>query len=263
MTGKHFENFAGSIDELELLVESERAFTSAAVDAAFRHDAEAAVMRISEINQIANTRILTAAQIASAKAATDAEVAATTFSGLARAAVQRITARRQLVTGSPDQAAKVIRDTAELSHQVISNFASEAVQKINDEAANAIKQIKENGDNAIQQVMALVEEIDLEIAANTEAAAKKLGELKSRPRTTADISSNAAEAMTLLRYQFSGFSDRLKIITDNSRSEINTYTEEAITTISTATKSASTRIIQSRDTALNLIHQVVREQGLP
>jgi hypothetical protein len=261
MTKKYFENFAGSIEELELLIESERAYTAAAIDAAFRHDAEAAVIRISEINQIANARILAAAQIASAKAATDAEVAAATLAGLASSAVHRITSRQRIASATPGQAATMVRDTAELAHQTISEFASDAVLKINAEAEGAINRIKENGNAAIDQVKTLVAEIDLEITANDAEAAETLERLKSDQRSTADIVENAASALTLMRNQFKAFTQRLSVITEATKAEMHEYTEEAISTISRATESAARRIFQSRDKALKIIREIIDENS--
>ena len=71
MESKHFRNFMGSLTELESLVEKDRVFVAAALDAKFQSDADTSLIRISETCQIASARVAATSEVHAAKIEAD------------------------------------------------------------------------------------------------------------------------------------------------------------------------------------------------
>lgn len=215
--------------------------------------AEAAIMRISEVNQIANTRISTAAQIAAAKTLSDAEITSASLSALTHARLKYLYKSAINTDATADELSQSLNNVGENAATEINNYARNVIDKLQMNAADAIGQIKINSENALTDINKLIETIDLDIDSNKKKAEKRLEKLKNLQRTTERVQEDADQANRVIYKQFEEFSKRVNARCSNAMTEIEQSTNIAISTISESVKKANARIFEMQNKCLNTI----------
>lgn len=253
MNDRNFKKFSLSLSELENFIAADTAAISTTLEAAFHFDAEAALLRISEVNQIANTRISTAAQIAAAKALSDAEIASATLSALTHTQLNSIYKRTNNNGATADELNESLNNAADTASREISDYTRNVIDTLEKNATDAIDQINNNSQNALKEINTLIKTIDLDIDSNKKQAEEKLQNLRNLHRTAKRVQEDADHASRVLYKQFEGFSRRIDARCKNAIAEIEEATNTAISIISESVKKAHERIFEMQHKCLDNI----------
>jgi len=251
MNDKNFKNTSFYLRELENFIAADTAAISARLEAAFHYDAEAAVYRISEVNQIASARISTAAQIAAAKTVSDAEVASATLSALTYTRLKAICEFAINDEAGAGQISESLKKLVDNGSVEIRKYSRSVIEKLEMDAAEAISQIKINSENALNDLSTLIENIEKEIDSNKKKAKERLYNSNKLGRTEEKIQNDADEAATLVYKQFGKFSERINFLCRNAIAEIESATNTAVNVISASVAKANERIVGIQNKCLN------------
>ncbi len=237
-----------SLGELDVLFEQDRVTAAKIAATSFKHEISVAITNISEINQIANARIMADCQVASAKMMTSAEITVANLISQAEMAVLEI--RKRLVDDSSDSEIPhdMIVETSRIATESITDTARSSVQNIQDNARDAINQLKSHAAKAIAEIQGFSENIATRIAGDAEAVRAKLPE---------DVEALAElEAQKILETA-AGVTADLHESLKATISQLNALTDEATKTIMGSVSVSEKRITESRDKALLRLREVV------
>lgn len=251
-----------SVEELDKIIEHDREVAAKIAKTVFNREVSSAIANISEINQIANARIMADSQVASAKMMSDAEVISTLI--LSKAELAALEVQQQLTidpVASPSRHDMIV-EIGRNTHKLISKTTIQSVEDIHREAKAAIDQLQENATKAIEDIHSLADEVAAKVEKNAQIATKVLRDQKAQDRTQEDVIQNAETQAQAILDDAARSSAELRKAKDRAISDLNIFVDKATHEIQQAVQASERRILTSRDSALALIDELIARHSL-
>lgn len=248
-----------SISELQSIIDSDRKTAAALAEATFRHDVNAAITSITEINAVATARVSADTQVASAKMLIDAEVVATRLMADAQIAIaeykkyvenQSSAVPAEVVSGMIKQIGE--KHTAQLSQQ-----AKTSIEVIQRDAQEAIAKLKDIAATAIRDIHGISASITADVDSAATTAAEKLRDFRQEPHNLEETAQEAEEAALQIEAAAARASLELQTTVYAALENIHKSTDEACAIIKSAANTATEKIETAREKALATIRTVL------
>ncbi|MCR4379160.1 MAG: hypothetical protein NUV50_13845 [Rhodospirillales bacterium] len=246
-----------SLKELDALFERDRLSAAKVAKTVFAHEVAIAIANISEINQIANARIVADSQIASAKMLTDAEVTATMLLSKAEIAVLQL---EQYAVGDSENISKhqtMILEISRTTTRKISTAADEAIKTIQRDAIEAIERMQENAAGAIKTIHTIAETLAHEVEARAAIAQEALATEQSQARTPEETIDNAQASIDEILAHAHVSREKLHEATTKIIADMEAMSTSAIHSISQAMTAAEQRIAEAKNRAIAQVESLV------
>ncbi|NQV99930.1 MAG: hypothetical protein HQ483_09565 [Rhodospirillales bacterium] len=243
-------NHTRSILELDRLFEKDRKAAGAIAEIVFSQDISAAILTVSDITEVTNSRILADTQVASAKIAASAEVHATAL--LASAQTMRLKIQNQEWSDPTRREidSSIVTELARRTEMEIKSSSRTAIDQINAGARAAIVQITENAKKSVEDIESITGVISDEIKENARIALAKLQDAQQSSRTPEAIAGAAEKAATEITDHATSASLSLTEFVKETVAGMTKSADAAILLISETVSRASERIVAARDKAL-------------
>lgn len=247
------------LSELQGIIDSDRMAAAALAEATFRHDVNAAITSITEINAVATARVSADTQVASAKMQIDAEVVATRLMADAQIAIseykryvenQTSAVPAEVVSGMIQQIGE--KHTTQLSLQ-----AKTSIEAIQRDAQDAIAKLKEIAGTAISDIHSIAASINADVDSAATTAAEKLRAFRKESHSLEETTQEAEEAAMQIEAAAARASLELQTSVYAALENIHKSTDEACTTIKIAANAATEKIATAREKALATIRTVL------
>lgn len=250
---REYQKHTRSIEELDELFKHDKEMAAIAVSTVFRHEVSVAISNISEIQQVAQARILADSQVASATVMNNAEVKA------ARLLADAQKANLKSVISSYDDSY-----THRLRQEDLENIRSDTEIALTKNAAESGAEIERAGQDAISNLLSIANEAVAKIqtlakhvhdvvAENAVIAKGKLELEQDEDRTTREVAENAKQAADVILDEAKKASRALKSLVQKSIDDLNDATEKSVRVIKEATDQAIKRLEKMLSTALELL----------